>query len=47
MYESRLVEEAQAIQKLLRKYPYQCSTQAAELILLYQFVKIYAKQFKD
>lgn len=46
MYYSRFAEQAQRVEKLLRKHTNQRRAQAAELVLLYQFVQIDTEQLK-
>jgi hypothetical protein len=43
MYQVRLVQKAQRIKQLLRKNAHKSCTQASELILLDQLVKVHAE----
>ena len=47
MYQSRFVEQAQAVQQLLCEDAYECRTKSPKLILFDQFVEIDAEQFED
>ncbi len=46
MYESSFVQQAQPIEKLLRKYSYKCCAQPSELVLFDQLVKIDTQQLE-
>lgn len=47
MYQTRFVQESQAVQELLGENPDQCGTKTPELVLLDQFVQVDAKELKD
>lgn len=47
MDDASFVQQAKTIEQLLRKNSHKCRAEAAELVLLDQFVKIDTEEFKD